>query len=39
VSSTVTLTPRIDGGLDFRSVFYAESEHRDFTIFATLYRA
>jgi serine/threonine protein kinase, bacterial len=39
VSSTVTLTPRIDGGLDFRSVYYSESQHRDFTIFATLYRA
>jgi serine/threonine-protein kinase len=38
VSSTVTLTPRLDGDLDFRSVYYSSSQHRDFTIYATLHR-
>jgi serine/threonine-protein kinase len=38
VSSTVTLTPRLDGDLDFRSVYYSESQHRDFRIYATLHR-
>jgi serine/threonine-protein kinase len=39
VPSTVTLTPRLDGALDFRSVYFSTSQQRDFTIYATLYRA
>ena len=39
VPSSVTLTPRSDGGLDFHSIYYSQSQHRDFTITATMYRS
>ncbi len=39
VPAEVTLTPRNDGTLSYMSTYYAASQHRNFTIYATMRRS
>jgi serine/threonine-protein kinase len=39
VPAEVTLTPRTDGTLSYMSTYYAASQHRTFTIYATMRRS